>query len=658
LAKLDGQKILELADHVPQERTYLVWPGPAYYHEDQASLDLASMVLSDGLSARLGRVLVYERQLCSNVSTFFDASEIAGAFVVIATLRPGITMEQVEAMVQKEFRRLAKGGPSAQELRRAKAKWEFDFISGLERIGGFGGKADRLNSYNTYLGDPGFTGVTLQRYQEVSVADVKRVVGQWIDTDDHLIVRFRPETSSKATVTVPDRAAAPSFGTDRPFKVPSISRAKLPNGLELFVVERPDLPKVVVSLNVRAGSVQDDPTKAGTAHLVVSTIDRGTKTRKALQIEEAFGNIGTSLGGAVGREFSSLSFDVLKKNLNAAMQLFADVVLHPTFPMEEFEREKKLHQDALRQEESSPSALAGRLRLLLAFGNDHPYGRPNRGLPSTVEKITRSDVVRYHQARWVPDGGALIMTGAISLAEAKRIARNSFGRWTGKHTAAKPVPEGRSPSAGGVFIAHRSDAAQTVVAQILRIPGRAMPDYYALRLADSVWGGGGFMTRLNLNLREDKGYSYGVFSGMTVMSSAGVWNSTGSVQTDKTKESVAELIQELKNLAGEKPITEEELQRAKSTRLRGYAQQFESIVRIAGQITELWIYGLPLDEFDRELKAIESLTLEEVNTAARRYAQPHDAALLLVGDQSKIEPQLKALGFERITVIDPEGRAI
>ena len=652
---LAGEKVVEVADRVPQERTYMVWPAPEYFHPDQASLDLASMILSDGLSARLGRALVYDRQLCSNVSTFFDASEIAGAFVVIATARPGVALESVEAMVTKELSRMARTGPTPRELRRAVAKWEFDFISGLERIGGFGGKADRLNGYNTYLGDPGLTAETLGRYHAVRAAAVKRVVSRWIDTSNRLLVRFLPEQSVKPTVAVPDRTVTPAFGPDHSFQVPPIASSALPNGLRVYVVERPDLPKVVVSLNVRAGSVQDDPGKSGTANLVVATIDRGTGGRRALAIEEAFGDLGTTLGGAAGREFSSLSFDVLRKNLDAALGLLADVVLHPVFPGAEFERERNLQLDSLRQEESNPSALAGRLRMLVAFGKDHPYGRPSRGLPSSVASITRADVAAFHRQHWVPDGAAIIFAGAITPREAERLVRRHLGRWRGTRTAAPAFEEHLQPFRGRTVLAHRPDSAQTVVAQVMRVPGRSTPDYHALRLADAVWGGGGFMTRLNLNLREDKGYSYGVFSGLALMTHAGVWNSTGSVQTDKTRESVEELTKELEGLAGAKPITEEELQRAKATRLRGYAQQFESLARIAGQVAELWLYDLPLDTLERELTAIGTLTLEEVNAAARRYARPEASTMVLVGDRHAIEPQLNRDPGFSILIVDAEG---
>jgi len=653
---LTGERVLELTDRVPQERIYMVWPGVEYFHPDQAPLELASLILSDGLAARLGRALVYEKQLCSNVSSFNDSSEIAGLFMVIATIRPGIDRGRVEATIASELSKLARTGPTENELKRAKSKWEFDFISGLERIGGFGGKADRLNAFNTYLGDPGMTPELMRRYQRVRVADVKRVAARWLDTHDRLIVRFMPERSAKPTISMPDRTATPAFGADRTLDLPEVQTTRLPNGLALYVVERNDLPKVVVSLNVRAGSVLDPEGKSGTAHLVVSTIDRGTKTKSALQIEEAYGNLGTALGGATAREFSSLSFDVLKKNLDPAMRLLSEVVLHAQFPKDEYARERQIHLDSLKQEESNPGALAGRLRLLLTFGETHPYGRPSRGLPSSVIGIERNDIAEFHRQHWIPQDGALIMTGAISLKEAETLAKRYLGSWRGKRVPPRKIGAVDANVLKRVYLADRPESAQTVISQMNRIPGRGTNDYYALRLADAVWGGGGFMTRLNLNLREDKGYSYGVFSGMALFSEAGLWFSSGSVQTDKTKESLIELQKELADLGGARPITAEELQRARVTRLRGYAQQFESLARIAGQVAELWLFGLALDEWKRELIAIGNVSLEEVNRAAATYAVERQASMLLIGDRAKIEPQLREAGFNEIIVIDEEGR--
>ena len=504
---LTGEKSVEIADRVPQERVYMIWPVPPYFDEEEAALDVASMVLTDGLSSRLNRALVYDRQLATAVDSFNWANEISGAFIVIATIRPGASMQEVESIVTEEVTRLAAEGPSPQEVERAKTKWEYNFVTGLERIGGFGGKADRLAMYNTYLGDPGMFEADLARYRQVTPEALRASVARWIDTTNRLLMRFRPEASVAPEVTDLDRSLIPELGADRAWEPPQVVTAELDNGLEIFVINRPELPKVSVTLASRAGSMADPPGKEGLANLLIRTVDMGTSSRQALEIEDALGDLGTSLTGFAAREHAVVRFEVLERNLPAAMEIFADVVRNPTFPESEVERERGRQLDALSQQSNNANALASRIRPMVAFGADHPYGRPNQGLPSTVETIGRDDLTSFHDTYWQPGSSALVMVGAVSAEQAVELAEKSFGSWESGSAPGVDVPQPQPMGRGKIFLVDRPDAAQTVVAQILSAPRRKVEDYYALTLVDSVWGGGGFGTRLNLNLREDKGYS-------------------------------------------------------------------------------------------------------------------------------------------------------
>ncbi|HJU54437.1 MAG TPA: pitrilysin family protein, partial [Pyrinomonadaceae bacterium] len=597
--KLDGEKIVEVSDRVPQERTYFAWHAPAFFDAGDAELDLVSTILTDGLSARLNKVLVYDKQLASDVVSFQWSRQLTGTFIVWATARPGASLPQIEQIVTDEIARLAQTGPTVAELNRAKTKWEFGFVTGLERIGGFGGKADRLNQYNTFLGDPNKFEADFARYRNATPESVRDVVAKWLNTRNRLLVRFHPETSGRESQIALDRSKQPPLGGDRPFMVPPVKTAKLENGLDIFVLERADLPKVAVRFVTKAGSIHNPAGKDGLADLVVETMKRGTKTRNALQVEDALGDLGTGIFGGAGGESSTISFEVLKRNLSPAMTIFADVIRNPSFPADEVDREKKKRLDALAQEAEDPNAIAQRVGKMLAFGPDHPYGRPESGFPSTVQQLSREDFARFHETTWKPGSSALIFAGDITVDEATALARQSFGDWPAGTAPMVSIPPPTPVGPGKVYLVDRQDAAQTVVMQILPGAARKTEDYYAIQLADAVWGGG-FGTRLNLNLREDKGYSYGVFSFPVFYSEYGAWQSSGGVQTNKTSESVTEFVKELKFLAGEKPITEKELLNAKANRIRGYAQQFESVGRIADQIGNLWAYGLPMSELQRE----------------------------------------------------------
>jgi zinc protease len=657
LASLNGEKVVEVNDRIPQERVYMVWPSPKFFATDEAELSMASVILTDGLSSRLNRKLVYDDQLCSNVVSFNDGGEIAGMFVVMATARAGSHLERIEEIVTDEIRRLAEKGPTVKELSRAQTKWEYDYISGLERIGGMGGKADRLNAYNTYLGSPGKFADDFLRHRCTSRDGIQKAIKHWLVNHNRLLVRFHPEQSGRSVTPAPDRARVPSLGTDRTFIVPEVQSTRLENGLDVFVVERHDLPKVAVVLGTRAGSIGDPQEKMGVAQLTIQTIDRGTKSLTALDLEDALGDLGTSLNGLAAREFSYLSLDVLANNLGPAVAVLADVALHPSFPKSEFDREKELHLDSLNQDSNNPNAIVSRVRSILAFGQDHPYGRPVRGFPSSVRSIAREDVVRFHRSFWNPATSALVFAGDITLKQAADLARKNFQSWKADKPTTISIASPHPYDYGKIYLVDRQDAAQTAVSQILPGPSRLSDDYYPLTLADAVWGGG-FMTRLNLNLRENKGYTYGASSRLALFSKSGYWFSGASVQTDKTKETVVEFINELNDLAGAKPISDNELAEAKANRIRGFAQQFESVGRLAGIVTDLWSFGLPMTDLQKEPEELAKATNATVNASAQRYANIQNSMLLLVGDRSKIESPVRELNLGDVVVIDDKGGTI
>ncbi len=655
---LGSERVIEVNDHVPQERVYVAWPTPAFFEQGDAELDLASAILSDGLSSRLEKTLVYDKQLCSNVAAFQQSYEIAGMFLTMATARPGASLPAIEKSLTEEIAKLATEGPTEQELARAKAKWELQYLSGLERIGGFGGQADVLNQYNTYFGDPDKFAEDVNRHRLVTIASLKAATNKWLNTQNRLLVRFHPEKVAPQTSTVTlDRSKPPALGQDVAFQVPEVKTTKLDNGIDVFVVERKDLPKVNVTIASRAGSVADPQDLPGLASLAATAMLRGTKTRTALDIDNSLGDLGTGIGSMAYREYAMVAVDVLKANLGPAMTVMADVVRNPNFPADEVEREKKKALDRLAQAENDPSSIARRVAPMLAFGRNHPYGHPVNGFRASLRKITPAELMRFHETYWRPGSSAIIFAGDISLAEAASASKQFLGAWTGGAAPAVTIGPPEPIGPGKVYIVHKPDAAQTELSMVLPGAPRSSPDYYAFTLADTVWGGSAG-SRLNMNLREDKGYSYGVGSGPQFYSRYGSWMARGGVQTDKTKESVVEFEKELRFIAGEKPVSDKELASAKETLLRGYAQQFESLSRVSGEVAQLWSLSLPTSEMQREPAELEKVTLNAVNSVAEKYGTPSKASLLLVGDTSKIESGVKSLNIGEMVTLDPEGKPI
>ncbi len=654
---LPMSKQVVVADRVPQPRTYMVWPGVSYFQAGEAELDLAAAILASGLSSRLQRSLIYEKQICSSVQAYAFSLESAGLFNIVATARPGASLEEVEALVDEQLYNLALNGPTKEELNRAKNKYEFGFITGLERIGGFGGKADQLARYNTFLGDPDLFADDLARYQEATPESVQLVVQKYLEGKNRLVVRFVPETSQRPDVEEPDRTQVPAIAEGGTFQVPQIQSATLENGLQLFVVESHELPKVAVQLALRSGTSSESVERAGESGMTLRMMDKGTGARSALEIEQGFSDLGTQLGRMAKQERSALSFQVLKKNLEPAMELFADVALNPSFPAEELERERKKALDDLLQSRKDARRISSRIIPMLLFGRDHPYGHDTLGNEETLGKLTPLDLKAVHARTFRPGNAALIFAGDTTLEEAKALAVEHFAGWKGEAAPRQKIPAASRADTRKVYLVDRQDAAQTQVA--FAMPGitRDSEDYYSLTIADAVLGGG-FGTRLNKNLREDKGYSYGAFSFPVPLSQAGWWQAGGGVQTKVTKESIVEFRKELKRLVGKTPITQKELDDAKDNRIRGYSQGFESLGKVAAKVAFLWAYDRPMSELKEEPEALAAVTLDQANQAARKYVDLDQTLLLLVGDRKVIEEGVRSLDIGDVVILDASGNPV
>ncbi|MBP7416045.1 MAG: pitrilysin family protein [Pyrinomonadaceae bacterium] len=657
-AKLDGEKIVEVNDRVKLERTYLAWPSPAYFDQDDADLELAGTILANGSSARLRKQLMFDRSIATNLWASQYSDQLAGYFYTYVTANPGTDITEIEKLVTDEIARLAKEGPTADELARAKTKWEFAFISSLEYLGGFGGKADTLNYYNTFYGDPGKLESDIARFRNATTESVRLAVDKYLNNKNRVVVRVRPDRSIKSTTPEIDRSKVPAFGAERPFTAPAVKSTKLENGLEIFVVEKPELPKVAISFTTRAGSAMDPAGKGGVASLTNRLIRRGSKTRDPIALDEALGDLGTAITtetGVLAIERSTLNFEVLKRNAAMAANILADVVIDPAFVATEFDREKKLVLNSLAQQEDSSDSLAWRTSGILTYGSDHPYGHPTIGLPTTVQTITRDDVVNFHKTFWNPGNSALIFVGDITIEQATTIARESFGKWSNRPSTNVTIPITKPTGTGKIYLMDKPGAIQSVLIQIMPAPPRNSPDYYPISLANLVYGAG-FSTRLNLNLREDKGYAYGAYSDMENFATGGSWYGFSNVQTDKTKESIIEFFKEQKDIAGGRPITEKEFAANQLNKIRGYAQLFESYARVSRLVAALWVARLPMTELQKESDQFAALTLASVNAAAAKYGAPANSSLLVVGDLAKIEAGIRELKLGEIVILDYEGR--
>jgi zinc protease len=640
-------------DRVPQDRLYLAWPGVAYFEKDDAALDLLSTLLADGKNSRLYKRLVYDEQVASDVSAFNYSLEVAGLVGIVATARPGVELSKLERMVDEEIARVAKEGPTAEELERMLAGQEFEFISGLERIGGFGGKADRLAMYQTFLDSPGMFQEDYERYQQVKAKDLKYVAKKYL-LGPRLAISYLPEVSRPAERPEPDRSAAPKLMPTPSFHVPAVSLSTLGNGLKLLVVERREVPKVAAALLVKRGATAEPAERTGLASMTADMLEEGTATRTSLQIEAELDRLGSHLSAGGSREWSVVSLDCLKRHLPESLELMADVLLHPSFPGEELERLRKQRLDGILQERASPGAIAGKALRKALFGGSHPYGWPVAGEESSVREMQREELEGFYLRHYAPGESALIVVGDVSLEEAESLAERAVGSWSIDSFGEAKVPPVAPPSRTTYFV-DRPGAAQSEVRLAMLAPPRSTPDHHVLEVLNTVLGGG-FSGRLNLNLREDKGYTYGAFSSIRYGIVQSVLLGSAPVESSVTKEAILEMLREFEDLhRWRRPVTQEELAHAKENLVRGFAQRFETLSQIAGEVAELEGYDRDPAELREYTERVESVTLESLEEAARKHLDSTRSILVVVGDKTRVGEGLLSLELGPVVRLDEDG---
>ena len=653
---LEGERRATAEDDVELPRLIVAWHTPALYAPDDAELGLLASVLTGGKSSRLYQALVYEQQIAQDVSAWQSSREIGSVFQVEVTAKAGVELALLERAVDAELRRLFEKGIAGDELARAQTGYEVRFIRRLESVGGFGGRADLLNGYNVRTGDPGFLARDLGRYRAATPAGVTAAARRHLDLGRRAVLHVVPHGKPAAADLAVDRGAMPAAGKARDFAPPPIRTAELPNGLQLYLVEKHELPLVQVNLLVRCGWAVDPAGRPGTASLTADLLDEGTRTRDALAISDLARDLGAQLGSYSNFDGSYVSLGVLKRNLDAGLALLGDVVMNPTFPAAELERLRSQYLGRIRQESVEPELTATNVFQKLMFGEGHPYAQPfsGTGTRASVEAITREDLVRIHETYYRPGNAAVVVVGDITLDEAVAAVSRALRGWEPRPVPAVVVPPARPQQGARICIVDRPGAQQSVI--LLGQAGlkRSDPDVLPLNVFNTPLGGQ-FMSRINMNLREDKGYTYGARTASMSMAGGGVFLANAPVQTQYTKESVAELLKELREVRGERPLAAAELAAGKNQLIKSFPQRFQTIQGIAGQLGELVLYGLPLDDWATYRSRVDAVGAGEAARMAREHLDPDAMRLVIVGDRAAIEPGLRELGLGDIEVVDADA---
>jgi zinc protease len=674
-AALEKEMRIEMTDRVGLPRLTMIWPTVPEFADDEPALEILGDILSTGKTSRLEKSLVREKQIAQSVSAGQNSEEIAGAFLIDALAQPGHTLAELETAILEQVRAVQEQPPTAAEVTRALNRIETHIIRSLESHSGFGGRADQLNRYNVLKGDPGYLSKDFARYQKVTPEDIRRVAKKYLGPG-RLVLEILPGGEVKITPDprIPDaaereklakeekasplpnleeqgaktedesRLKLPQPGPAPKFSLPPFKRTKLANGLELLVVEKHDLPLVAMNLVFPKGKTSEESSQQGLAMLTAALWDEGTKNRTAEQISDELAGLGAEVSFSAGWDTTSARLFSLKSRLPQALKIYADLLVNPLFPEKELEREKNMMAGRFRQVRNEPAMLAQLAIGPSIYGGANPYGRPALGTPKSIQALPRQDLVDFYRSQYVPAGATLIATGDITVEELRKELEKALADWKPEGFSAPPsIPEAPAAKPTRIILIDKPGAAQSVIAVAQLCAERNSPDYYALNVMNAIFGGQ-FMSRLNMNLREEKGYTYGARSSFDWRVRAlGAFSASSSVKTDVTAPALVEFLGEIDGIRGAVPVKPAELADAKDYLTRGFPSEFETISQIAGRLETLVEYRLPDDYFNNVIPRLSAVTADDVLAVAKKYLHPDSLAIVIVGDREKIEKSLREL---------------
>ncbi len=658
IAKRSGTHRQQVEDRVPQAKIYKIWNIPQNGSIEFDALVMVGDVLGTGKNSRLYKRLVYQDQIATAVSSSADPREIGGQFSIEVTARPGENLAKVEKAIDEELARFLAEGPTEAEMQRIKTQAVAGFVRGIERIGGFGGKSDILAQNQVYFGDPGRYKVTLKRVREATAQDLLAAAKQWL-SDGVYILEVNPFPQYKTLSSNVDRKKLPEPGLAPEVKFPDLQRATLSNGLKVILAERHSIPLVNFRLLVDAGYAADQFAVPGTAKLAMAMLDEGTKRLNALQISEQLALLGANLSTGSNLDLSTVALSALKSNLDKSLQIFADVILNPSFPEEDFKRLQKQQLDGIQAEKAEPVQMALRVFPQYLYGKNHAYGNPltGSGTETTVARLARADVEKFHQTWFKANNATLVLVGDTTLAEITPKLESLFKGWSKGEVPKKNVSQVAHQPKPLVYLMDRPGSLQSIIFAGHVAPPKANPDEIAIETMTNILGGT-FTSRVNMNLREDKHWSYGAFTVLVSARGQRPFLGYAPVQTDKTKESIVELAKELREVLDKKPITEEETTKAVSNQTLELPGSWETMNAVASSISDIVRYGFPDNYYQTYADRIRQLKSSQLSAAAQTLLHPDNLVWVVVGDRSKIEAGIRELNLGEIHLIDSDGNPV
>jgi zinc protease len=660
LPHLDSDRRLVIEGRVPQTRVYRAWVAPSYGDRDITLLTLADAALTSGKTSRLYQSLVYEQQIATDIGATAFFGEIAGVYIIYATVQPGGDPAQVEKVLDDELQAFLRRGPSRKELELGKTQERASFIRGIERVGGFGGKSAILAQETVYTGDTDHYQKRLQWLADAGAREVRDAARRWLGAAS-LTITVEPYAKElRAVGQGVDRDTGPPLPDSFPeAEFPTLQRAELDNGLKIIVARRPAVPVVNLTLMLDSGFAADQFGLPGTARLAMEMLDEGTSNLNALEISEQQRRLGAAIGTGTNVDTATISLSALTELLDESLELYADIIRNPLFPEAELERLKKLRLAEIKREQATPVSMALRLLPKLLYGSGHAYGLPatGSGTEASVTQLSRAHLQAFHEAWFKPNNATLIVTGDTSLEEILPRLQVLFSDWQRGATPTKNIAPVANPPRQRVFLVDRPDSEQSIILGGQLLPPQANPDELAINAMNDILGGS-FVSRINMNLREDKAWSYGART--IVMDAVGPRTllAYAPVQADKTIEALAEIRRELLAILSDRPIDSAEVAITKRKATLTLPGRWETASAVAGSIADIVRFKLADDYWDGYPQQIAALNAEWVNQVAENYLKPDSFTWVVVGDKDELEVPLRELGLGPVTLVDTEGNEI
>ncbi len=690
VAPRSGSTRSEQFDHVAQVRMYRQWNVAEIGHADLPLLELAASALGGGKTSRLYQRLVYEDKLVDDVNIGVQDLSLASQFMLTADVRRGVDPAKVERAIAEEWKKFLAEGPSADELERAKMGRRAAFIRGLEKVGGFGGKATVLAESQVYRGDPGAWKLDVERLQAATTDSVKAAAGRWIARGDHTLLVKPLQDGAKVDERVPqglgvaDGKPAPVVAPAREYTTttsaidrskgvpevkefpglsfPRIERGKLANGIEVVLAERHTIPVVQIQLLFDAGYASDRGRALGTSSFTMAMLDEGTTELDSVEIARRSERLGARISAGSGLDSSSIHLNALVSQLEPSLALFAAIVREPAFRDSDIERLRGQWLADIAQEKTDAGSLALRALPPLLYGEGHAYGIPftGSGTEASIRAIDVEALRGFHRELIRPDNVRILVAGDTTLAAITAQLDKVFGDWKGgdeKRAETPAIARVAMQPKPRVFLIDRPDAPQTLIFAGTLAPSTKAPNQLELQTMNSIFGGT-FTSRLNMNLREDKRWAYGARSSMPDAIGQRPFIASVSVQRDKTAESITEVLGEARAIVGDKPVTAIETAKIKDQRVRALPGSFETTSSLLGVLAQNSLYDRP-DDHVRTLKTrIENQKDADIQAAAREVIQPGTFTWVIVGDLATIEAPVRALELGAVSVLDVDGKKV